>query len=148
MKKNIYLIWYWGMYFTYPWHLEIFLPLNQALKHDPEVVRDLKFHHENYKSFSQGDIISLQACEWNRNLRDSIEWFTIESVQTWQGNKRHCTIMDSIRHTSTIHHDDVIKWKHFPRYWPFVRGIHRSRWIPCTKASDAGLWCCLWSAPG
>ena len=21
---------------------------------------------------------------------------------------------------------DVIKWKHFPRYWPFVRGIHRS----------------------
>ena len=23
-------------------------------------------------------------------------------------------------------HDDVIIWKHFPRYWPFVRGIHRS----------------------
>ena len=23
-------------------------------------------------------------------------------------------------------HDDVNKWKHFPRYWPFVRGIHRS----------------------
>ena len=23
-------------------------------------------------------------------------------------------------------HDDVIKWKHFPRYWPFVRGIQRS----------------------
>ena len=20
-------------------------------------------------------------------------------------------------------HDDVIKWKHFPRYWPFVRGL-------------------------
>ena len=26
----------------------------------------------------------------------------------------------------TTLHDDVIKWKHFPRYWPFVRGIHRS----------------------
>ena len=26
----------------------------------------------------------------------------------------------------TYMHDDVIKWKHFPRYWPFVRGIHRS----------------------
>ena len=23
-------------------------------------------------------------------------------------------------------HDDVIKCRHFPRYWPFVRGIHRS----------------------
>ena len=22
-------------------------------------------------------------------------------------------------------HADVIKWKHFPRYWPFVWGIHR-----------------------
>ena len=44
-------------------------------------------------------------------------------------------------------HDDVIKWKHFPRYWPFVPGIHRSRWIPHTKASDAELWCLLWSVP-
>ena len=25
-----------------------------------------------------------------------------------------------------VYHDDIIKWKHFPRYWPFVRGIHRS----------------------
>ena len=23
-------------------------------------------------------------------------------------------------------YDGVIKWKHFPLYWPFVRGIHRS----------------------
>ena len=22
-------------------------------------------------------------------------------------------------------HDDVIKWRHFPHNWPFVRGIHR-----------------------
>ena len=28
-------------------------------------------------------------------------------------------------HTLT-YHDDVIKWKHFPRYWSFVREIHRS----------------------
>ena len=25
-----------------------------------------------------------------------------------------------------VAHDDIIKWKHFPRYWPFVQGIHRS----------------------
>ena len=23
------------------------------------------------------------------------------------------------------HHDDVIKWKHFLRFWPLLRGIHR-----------------------
>ena len=42
-------------------------------------------------------------------------------------------------------HNDVIKWKHFPRYWTFVRG---HRWISLTKASDAELWCfsliCAW----
>ena len=30
-------------------------------------------------------------------------------------------------------HYDVIKWKHFPRNWPFVRGIHRS---PVTRSFD------------
>ena len=46
---------------------------------------------------------------------------------------------------SAVHeHDDVIEWKHFLRYWPLMRGI---RWIPITKASDAELWCFLWSAP-
>ena len=43
-------------------------------------------------------------------------------------------------------HDYVIKWKHFLRDWPFVRGIHRSQWIPQTKASDVEPWCFLWSA--
>ena len=27
-------------------------------------------------------------------------------------------------------HYDVIKWKHFPRYWPFVRGI---QWSPANS---------------
>ena len=29
-------------------------------------------------------------------------------------------------HMRPTFNDDVIKWKHFPRHWPFVRGIHRS----------------------
>ena len=33
-------------------------------------------------------------------------------------------------------HYDVIKWKHFPRYWPFVRGIHRSP----VNSSNKGQW--------
>ena len=31
-------------------------------------------------------------------------------------------------------HDDVIKWKHFPRYWPFVRG----------NSSVTGAWINEW----
>ena len=33
---------------------------------------------------------------------------------------------DRIAYRKWGHHDDVMKWKHFPRCWPFVRGIHRS----------------------
>ena len=44
---------------------------------------------------------------------------------------------------SVTTYDDVIKWKPFPRYWPFV---HRSLVVTLTKASDAELWCFLWSA--
>ena len=60
-------------------------------------------------------------------------------------------------------HDDVIKWKHFPRYLPFVRGIHRSPvnsphtpetlWHSKTTSADMhgivtirGFDCWLWYA--
>ena len=33
-------------------------------------------------------------------------------------------------------HDDVIKWKHFPHCWPFVRGIH---WSP-VNSPHRGHW--------
>ena len=42
-------------------------------------------------------------------------WIT-ESSQTAQSRKI----------SPILSHDDVIKWKLFPCYWPFVRGIHRS----------------------
>ena len=41
-------------------------------------------------------------------------------------------------------HNEGIKWKHFLRSRPFVRGIHWSPVNSLTKASDAELWCFLW----
>ena len=36
-------------------------------------------------------------------------------------------IFSGCRHSNcACFHDNVIKWEHFPRYLPFVRGIHRS----------------------
>ena len=37
--------------------------------------------------------------------------------------------------SSSLLHYGIIKWKHFPPNWSFAWGIHRSRWIPHTKAS-------------
>ena len=61
-------------------------------------------------------------------------------ARTW----RLIQFMLLIAQREIVHHDDVIKWKYFPFYWPFVRGIYRV--IPLTKASDAEHWCFLWSA--
>ena len=45
-------------------------------------------------------------------------------------------------------HDDVIQWKHFPRYWPFVRGIHRShnkgQWRGALVFSVISAWINSW----
>ena len=35
-----------------------------------------------------------------------------------------------------LNHDDVIEWKRFLRYWPLVRGIHRSP----VKSPHKGQW--------
>ena len=40
------------------------------------------------------------------------------------------------RASALLSYDDVIKWKHFPRYWPFVRGIH---WSPA-NSPHKGQW--------
>ena len=50
-------------------------------------------------------------------------------------------------------HDDVIKWKHFPRHWPFVRGIHRSpvnsphkgQWRRALMFSVICVWTNAWT---
>ena len=40
------------------------------------------------------------------------------------------------RRLDAIYHEDVIKWKYFPRNWSFVRGVHRS---PVTSPNK-GQW--------
>ena len=52
-------------------------------------------------------------------------------------------------------HDDVIKWKHFPRYWSFLRGIHQwpvnsphnGQWHGALMFSLICTWKKRWSKP-
>ena len=63
------------------------------------------------------------------------------------------SIQDSDKATLiTPYHDDVIKWKYFPCYWPFVRGNHRSpansphkgRWRGALMFSSICAWINGW----
>ena len=49
---------------------------------------------------------------------------------------RHSWLHENDTYKMFSYHDDVIKWKHFPRYWPFVWGIH---WPPLRSPSDVTL---------
>ena len=62
-------------------------------------------------------------------------WFTISTCQAFLLWRFHANSFVVLWFSLILHwwqdglrltHDDVIKWKHFLRYWPFVRGIHQS----------------------
>ena len=54
-------------------------------------------------------------------LTTSIYFLSFQSVRV-----NSCNRSTETKAHLAVSHDEVIKWKHFPRYWPFVRGIHRS----------------------
>ena len=65
-------------------------------------------------------------------------WWTVQGYRAalqWSCEKSwlFVTPSTSIAHDMTGLPDDVIKWKHFPRYWPFVREFIGHRWIPRTQ---------------
>ena len=62
-------------------------------------------------SLSLDRITSYVLC--GQNLYLLILYEHAQYFPGWEAQPFHC-------------HDDVIRWKHFPPYWPFVRGIHRS----------------------
>ena len=60
-------------------------------------------------------------------------WKCMSSVKWWPGClglnvfiRNQFVTPNFIQRGHGLCCDNVIKWKHFPRYWPFVLGIHRS----------------------
>ena len=98
------------------------------------------------KMFPVDDVIMMTAIQ----LTQSRGWARLATHHyAWHNGTR--SISSNPGHDFATSSFCEIWWRHqmeaFSAYWPFVRGIHRSRWIPRTKASDAELWWFLWSAP-
>ena len=68
------------------------------------------------------DIFVIVSCIYGLFTVDDTLWLT-GNILLWT------------RLVEDIVHDDVIKWKHFPRSWSFVREIHRSQG-PATRSFD------------
>ena len=75
-------------------------------------------------------------CWFFRSCAYSISWWNSVTMAARTSSRcwNPCWISSMANWTSPslptmrkeVGHDDVIKWNHFRRYWPFVRGIHRS----------------------
>ena len=84
-----------------------------------EIIRnpDLRIAFIMFKKYAGTYLRAFQfKCSYKMPLKTAIN------------EKWHMVLMSSHTsfHNSHDCHDDVIKWTHFPRYWPFVRGFHRS----------------------
>ena len=82
---------------------------------------------------------------------DSFHWYMLScfilSLCSLNNKTWLCSNPGSLCEILQILHDDVIKWKHFPRYWPFVRGTHRSPVNSPHKGQWSGVFMfCLISA--
>ena len=62
----------------------------------------------------------------HNNCKTDVDFAPITISLIVLQRKRERRVWWSERRTGDALHDDVIKGKHFPCYWPFVRGIHRS----------------------
>ena len=89
------------------------------------------FSHYRFRRKSNYDkILTTHTTNWTafwgrivRTLRYYEYFFTERLVLS--SPQIYCLRFD-VPTYNAIHHHDVIKWKHFPRYWPFGWGIHRS----------------------
>ena len=64
--------------------------------------------------------------QWNRQRVRGSSMIGEILLDSTPFTQQHINICMKDMNQIFVWHDDVIKWKHFPRYWPFVRGIHRS----------------------
>ena len=56
-----------------------------------------------------------------------VRWYLYISLSIIHINTASRFRYSVVKSDTILYNDDVIKWKHFPCYWPFVRGIHQSQ---------------------
>ena len=63
---------------------------------------------------------TYEKCFYTDMLMCMLNWSYYDWVEPRSIVRLLCTTVQGTEH------NDIIKWKHFPRDWPFVRGIYRS----------------------
>ena len=122
------------------WYLVVIFPANWRSRNVTmcfTCARNIVFEHKINFCFDVVRIVCF-PCVWLCFISISFDFtlgscvFTL-SLRCYRAHGE-LKVVSSNQHNMTTKtpehtlgpHDDVIKWKHFPRYWPFVRGLNRS----------------------
>ena len=102
----------------------------------PLFVCDNKKRSVKSRMLSGSNVNRCSSTISTTNLRNFANWSAVRDAVLCE--KQNDLFGQKCWHVALylLTHDDVIKWKHFPRYWPFVRGIHRSP----MNSSHKGQW--------
>ena len=93
------------------------------------------------------DVIMCMWVYWKVCDFSTLLDFWAESRMAWSMNNMHLCIRDVSLFSKTMTHDDVIKWKHFPRNWALWGNSPVTGEFPSQRPVTQELWCFLWSEP-
>ena len=127
--------------------------LEELIQHSLSNINQVSFlgcfcfrHHRNHRALQNATCSLRVLALWDRKW-----WVWTKGIVPWwwivpKSRERHALCWQS------RWHNDVIKWEHFPRYWPFVWGIHRSppnsphkgQWRVALVSSLICAWTSIW----
>ena len=95
-------------------------------------------------------VLAIICCKYQNNS-SSVRMIITRTIIWVTRCQRSCSEeyrwINHVIYHKLIQYDDVIKWTHSTRYWPFVRGIHWSAVNSHQKGQWRGALMFLWSAP-
>ena len=80
--------------------------------------------------------LKISSAKWRPFCRRRNMLTHVMSIWDTMGSRTLSSLCLQISQHLTYLHEDVINWKHFPCYWPFMRGIH---WSP-VNSPHKGQW--------
>ena len=121
-------VWWFGKYDKHKVTYKTFTSLHNTFRHSdtPQNASQIVFDRLFVKVTRYETVTSRSSTDHNHVVyEEEMEvpvpfWMDLSQELDFSGDLRK-----SPRCQVLVMHDDVMKWTHFPHYWPFVRGIHR-----------------------
>ena len=104
---------------------------NSSVIHVPRWQHATRLHDVTFMNVLHGvldHMLTVVQTACSHDIKARHDRLFVRGIHRWQEDspQKGPMMCRAFPYYDVVMHDDVIKWKHFPRNWPFVREIHRS----------------------